>query len=77
VRRTSPIDVRMWAPATPAAIADVIAAALHPDRTQRLATAREFAAALRAARREVGGDDVLRDAGWPGEPSLESGRSRC
>ena len=47
VRRTDAIDVRTWAPATPAPVADAIAAALHPDRAQRLATAREFGAALR------------------------------
>jgi hypothetical protein len=49
VRRSHTIDVRALAPATPAPVAEAIAAALHPDRAHRLVTARAFGDALRAA----------------------------
>jgi hypothetical protein len=76
-RRTNTIDVRVWAPATPAAVADVITAALHPDRARRLATAREFGAALRAATPDVGGDVVAGNGGGHVALALPNGGPSC
>ncbi|WP_370651493.1 serine/threonine-protein kinase [Luteitalea sp. TBR-22] len=46
VRAHPTIDVRHWAPATPPWLAEALAAALHPDRRQRLTRARVLADVL-------------------------------
>lgn len=46
IRTHGPVDVRRSVPATPAWLAEVLAAALHPDRAQRIIRARALADAL-------------------------------
>jgi hypothetical protein len=48
VRRRAPIDLRTLSPALPPAVADLLSRALHPWRPQRIASAGQLAAALRA-----------------------------
>jgi hypothetical protein len=48
VRRRQLVDLRTFASGMPSPVADLLTRALHPSRSQRIAKARELAAALRA-----------------------------
>ena len=53
VRRSAPLDVQQWAPAVPRPLARLLEEALHPQRSRRMATASELAAALRIVAAQI------------------------